>query len=153
MVAAKLANMRSGERTDLSSIDLRSVSQPQAAALLNVSRPTVQRAKKVITDGIPELQDMVTGGQAPTIQDPASLVRISEIVGRAGIGLAQGFLRIGLVLPVGGGECPVANRHQKHEDQHPTPPDYQPAGRIAPCRNRNLLTRRFIWGLGQSSRR
>lgn len=63
MVAAKLASMKSGERTDLSSFDPRSVSQPQAAAMLNVSVPTVKRSKKVLTSGIPELQDMVTGGE------------------------------------------------------------------------------------------
>jgi hypothetical protein len=58
------------------------------------------------------------------------LVRISEIVGRAGIGLAQGFLRIGLVLTCGGEEYPLANRHQKHDDQINLPPS-RPAGLTA----------------------
>lgn len=62
MVAAKIADM---ERTDTlkqfasdASIEA-SVSQPQAAKMLNVSRATVQRAKKVVKDGIPELQEAV----------------------------------------------------------------------------------------------
>jgi len=42
MIAAKLATIRQGERTDLASIEARS--QPQAGALLNVSRRVVQRA-------------------------------------------------------------------------------------------------------------
>ena len=46
MVAAKIATMQSGARTDLASIDARS--QDDAAELLNVSRPSVQRATKVL---------------------------------------------------------------------------------------------------------
>jgi hypothetical protein len=60
MVAAKLANLQHGQRADTSK-DV-SVSQPQAAELLNVSVPTVKRSKRVITNGVQELQDMVTSG-------------------------------------------------------------------------------------------
>lgn len=63
MVAAKLANMQSGSRNDLASIDARSVSQPAAAAMLNVSRPSVQRAKAVVEHGTDELNNLVTTGQ------------------------------------------------------------------------------------------
>ena len=61
MCAARLADMRQGERTDLASID--AMSQPEAATLLNVSRPSVQRAAQVQQDGIPELADAVDAGE------------------------------------------------------------------------------------------
>ena len=37
-------------------------SNSEAAELLNVSRETVKRAKKVINNAVPVLQSMVTGG-------------------------------------------------------------------------------------------
>lgn len=61
MVAARVANMPSGARTDLASIDARS--QPEAAAALNVSRPSVQRAARVQTSGTPELVRAVDEGR------------------------------------------------------------------------------------------
>ena len=61
MIAGKLANMRQGERNDLTSIDVR-LSQPQAAALLNVSVPSVQRAKQVQQKAIPEVIEKVSQG-------------------------------------------------------------------------------------------
>lgn len=48
MVAAKLATLRQGARTDLTSIDGRS--QSDAPEMLNVSRRSVQRAPKRLTD-------------------------------------------------------------------------------------------------------
>ncbi len=49
MVAVKIATMQSGARTDLRPIGLRS--QDDAADLLNVSRRSVKRAKKVQESG------------------------------------------------------------------------------------------------------
>jgi hypothetical protein len=65
MVAAKLANMRSGERTDLPSIDGRSagVAQRDAAEMLNVGEATVQRSKKIQRLGSPELIEAVQSGE------------------------------------------------------------------------------------------
>lgn len=57
MVAAKLATMRRGARTDIASID--AMSDAQAAAALSVSEPTVERAKSVLRDGAQELQAAV----------------------------------------------------------------------------------------------
>jgi DNA-binding transcriptional regulator YiaG len=62
MVAAKIATMRQGERTDLPSIDGR-LSQPQAATLLNVSKPTVERASKVVKHGDKKLIADVESGE------------------------------------------------------------------------------------------
>ena len=46
LVAARIANMPQGARTDLAAIEARS--QPEAAAKLNVSRASVQRAAVVL---------------------------------------------------------------------------------------------------------
>ncbi len=63
MVAAGIANMRSGQRTDLPSIDGRSISQPEAAQMLNVGTSSVDRASRVIKQGTTELQDAVKRGE------------------------------------------------------------------------------------------
>jgi len=49
MIAARMANMRQGERTDLEPLANlpKVVSQPEAADLLNVSRRSVQDAKLI----------------------------------------------------------------------------------------------------------
>lgn len=61
MVAARLANMRQGERTDLPSNDGK-LSQTDVAELLNVSVPSVERASRVLEHGIPELIEAVEHG-------------------------------------------------------------------------------------------
>jgi ParB-like chromosome segregation protein Spo0J len=65
MVAAKLATVRQGERTDLAqpSANLRKVDQNAAAAMLNVSVRTVQSANKVCAEATPELVAAVEHGQ------------------------------------------------------------------------------------------
>jgi N6-adenosine-specific RNA methylase IME4 len=63
MIAADLANMRQGERTDLPSFEGRFVSQEQAAKLLNVGIASVERAKIVRDEGSPELQHAVERGR------------------------------------------------------------------------------------------
>ena len=60
LVAAKIANMPQGARTDLASIE--ATSQPRAAELLNVGRASVQRAREVIDRGAPELVAAVERG-------------------------------------------------------------------------------------------
>lgn len=64
MVAAKLANMRQGERTDLAPpANLPKVSQESAAGLLNISERSVRSAKTVVAEGSPELQRAVETGE------------------------------------------------------------------------------------------
>ncbi len=64
MVAAKIANMRQGERTDLEPCaNLRKVDQNEAATLLNTSRRSVQHAKKVDAEAIPEVVTAVESGK------------------------------------------------------------------------------------------
>jgi hypothetical protein len=64
MVAAKLANMDQGERTDLEpSANLQKVSQTKAAELLNVSTRTVAAAAKVKDEGTDELVQAVESGK------------------------------------------------------------------------------------------
>lgn len=87
MVAGKLANLRDGQRADLAaSIDAPSITQSQAAELLNVSRPSVQRAREVLDHGAPELVAAVERGEvsvsaAATIAD-APKEEQAEIVAR-----------------------------------------------------------------------
>lgn len=61
MVAARLANMRPGR--PLETAEISAVSQGEAAALLNVSRASVQFATKVQDHGVPELAAMVDAGE------------------------------------------------------------------------------------------
>ena len=62
MVGAELANLGQGARTDLSSIDERSISQFQAAEMLSVGKSSVERAKIVKESGILELAEKVKYG-------------------------------------------------------------------------------------------
>jgi ParB-like chromosome segregation protein Spo0J len=61
IIAAKIATLESGARTDLASNEAR-LSQPEAAEALNVSRASVQRAKAVLDKGTPELVTAVRDG-------------------------------------------------------------------------------------------
>jgi ParB-like chromosome segregation protein Spo0J len=62
MVAAKLANLSKHKKKDDTSND---VSQDDAASVLNVSVPSVQRAKQVIENGSSELVEAVERGEVP----------------------------------------------------------------------------------------
>jgi N6-adenosine-specific RNA methylase IME4 len=61
IVAAKLANMKQGARTDISPIGEKS--QAQAAEILNVGKRSLERAKTVIDEGAPELVEAVEHGR------------------------------------------------------------------------------------------
>ena len=65
MVAAALANMKQGTRTDLPSIDGKSasVAMREAGEMLNVGESTVTRAKKIRKLGSPELVAAVESGE------------------------------------------------------------------------------------------
>lgn len=82
-VAAQIANLGHGQRKEDTSID---VSQSDAAAMLNVSVPSVQRATVVRDHGIPELQEKVATGKV-AISTAADVARLpqaeqSEIVAK-----------------------------------------------------------------------
>ena len=63
MIAGNLVTMKPGTRTDLEPLaNLREVSNGQAANMLNVSQRTVTSAKKVQSQGIPELIQKVEAG-------------------------------------------------------------------------------------------
>ena len=61
MIAAKIANMRQGERTDLSPIGEK-LSQSEVGKMLHVGKRSVERAKKVQTNGVLELAEKVNSG-------------------------------------------------------------------------------------------
>jgi N6-adenosine-specific RNA methylase IME4 len=84
MVAAKLATMRQGARTDLSPIG--EMSQARAAELLNVGKRSVERAADVRESGAPELVRAVETG-AVSVSAAADVATLpaaeqSEIVAR-----------------------------------------------------------------------
>jgi N6-adenosine-specific RNA methylase IME4/ParB-like chromosome segregation protein Spo0J len=62
-VAALFAIMRQGERTDLPSNEGKSISQEQAAKLMNVGVASVERARAVLNSGTLELQHAVAQGK------------------------------------------------------------------------------------------
>jgi ParB-like chromosome segregation protein Spo0J len=75
MAASELAKLEQGARTDLQpSADLRKVSQPKAAEILDVSVRNVQKARRVTEAGVPELVEAVKKGKL-------SINRADEIVG------------------------------------------------------------------------
>ena len=80
MVAAKIATMRQGARTDLSPIDERS--QENAATLLNVSKRSVERAAKVLNRGALELVEKVERGEV-SVSAAAAVADLSEAEQRA----------------------------------------------------------------------
>jgi ParB-like chromosome segregation protein Spo0J len=67
MVAARAANLAAGVRGDYVTAASKeaAVSQREAAKTLNVSRSSVQRARKVIAEGTPELIEKVDRGLIP----------------------------------------------------------------------------------------
>ena len=80
MVAAKIATMPQGARTDLSPIGERS--QENAAGLSNVGKRSVERAAKVLKRGIPELVDEVERGEV-SVSAAAVIADLPEAEQRA----------------------------------------------------------------------
>ena len=64
-VAAKIANMRQGERTDLPSANLPKVDQEAAAKMLSVSPRALRQAKRVHEAGVEELSAALDRGFIP----------------------------------------------------------------------------------------
>jgi ParB-like chromosome segregation protein Spo0J len=62
IIAARMANLKHGVRSD-SPIGLSGKSQSEAAALLNVGKSTIKRARRVIAKGEPGLAEMVAAGE------------------------------------------------------------------------------------------
>lgn len=78
MVAAKIANMAQGERTDVQpSANLRKVSQERAAEMLNVSERSVTSAAKVKETATPELIREVERG-AVSVSAAAEIATLSK---------------------------------------------------------------------------
>lgn len=86
MVAARLANMPKGRPELNASID--AFVQPDAAALLNVSRASVQRARQVLENAIPEIVGMVDGGTV-SVSDAASVAKKSPQLQQAAVERAK----------------------------------------------------------------
>ena len=69
MVAARIATMRQGERTDLGQSC--TMSQPEAADALNISTRSVKSAKATLDNGTPKLIAAVEQGEIPVSQAAA----------------------------------------------------------------------------------
>jgi len=68
MVAAKLANILNGSNqyeVKVGRSDDRPITNTDAAELLNVSEPTVRRARRVQRDAVPEVVEAVEKGELP----------------------------------------------------------------------------------------
>jgi len=70
MVAARVANLGIGRPPVNAQIGASSVSQPDAAQLLNVGRTSLQRAKQVLDAGSDALTDAVQRGALPARRAP-----------------------------------------------------------------------------------
>lgn len=78
MVAANIATAKQGERSDLEpSANLRKVTQPEAAKMLNVSERSVSDAKTVKDKGVPELVEAVEKGEA-TVSAAAKVAKLPK---------------------------------------------------------------------------
>jgi hypothetical protein len=79
MVAAKISNLNNGQHA--ASIDA-AIAQPQAAEMLNVSRPSVQRATTVVKSGDKKLIAAVESGEvtvSAATQHVAAVTRYPEL--------------------------------------------------------------------------
>lgn len=65
MVAARISSAKQGQRSDLASPDARFPTDAEAAKQLDVSEPSVERAKTVLRNGTPELIHAVESGEVP----------------------------------------------------------------------------------------
>lgn len=79
MIAARLANMRQGERTDMTvepSANLPKVDQPAAARALSISERALRHARAVQDRGVPELSRAVDAGKlAVSMAEKASRLK------------------------------------------------------------------------------
>ncbi len=77
LVAARVANVdHSGETIEAASIEA-AIPQRKAAQMLNVSRASIQRAAKVLKDGVSDLEEMVESG-AVTVNRAAKIAEMSK---------------------------------------------------------------------------
>ena len=111
MVAARLATLKQGARTDLSSIDER-LSQSQAAVLLNVAVPSITRARGVLEAGSPELIRAVDQGQISVSQASQIAAEAPEV-------------QQAIIEKVDAGERPAqAVRQVRREQRHRVTPTW-----------------------------
>lgn len=92
MIAARIANLPHGVKKDDASIEA-SVSQPDAATLLNVSRTTVQRARKVISRGAPQLIEAVNRGEI-RLGEAARIAELPKTEQRKIVGQPKGVRKL-----------------------------------------------------------
>ena len=79
LVGARMANLKHGVRADASTgvSGAPAISIERAAELSGSSRKSIERAKPIVTTGIPELQDMVDGGEV-SIRAGSEVAKLPE---------------------------------------------------------------------------
>jgi hypothetical protein len=136
MVAAKLANMPSGTRTDLEPrANLHEVSADEAAEKLNVSPRSVKTAKSVQRDGAPELIEAVETGEVAVsaaaelaklpADEQAEILRTADPKALAKLAKERRHERAGdSGASVNGARSIMAGRREPDDslDYFPTPP-------------------------------
>jgi ParB-like chromosome segregation protein Spo0J len=80
LIAARIANMRQGARTDLSPIGETFISQADAAKMLNVGKRSVERAHKVMQEGTQELIKSVKQGEISVSAAVESLAHTKDVL-------------------------------------------------------------------------
>jgi len=98
MIAARMANIALGDNQHTlqgASIDA-PISQTEAASLLNVSRPSVQRARQVLEHGTPELIEAVDRGEIPVSRAVTEIKRTEAIAKLEDIKVQEAKAAIGL---------------------------------------------------------
>jgi len=76
MVGARTANLKHGQKKADTAI---AVTQPEAAKLINISEDSIQRARKVQEEGVPELVQAVDTGEIAEVYHEASADLIVEV--------------------------------------------------------------------------
>lgn len=86
MVAARLATLGDGQRADYAgaSNEAPVVTQASAAELVNVSRPSVQRARVVLQEGTPEIIGEVDGGRL-SVSRAVEMIRTPHVARATGV--------------------------------------------------------------------
>jgi hypothetical protein len=125
MIAAHLATMRQGARTDLSP-NGEMISQARAAELLKVSKRRVERSHEVIEKGVPDLVDAVEGGDVKVSR------RVRQGDAAAGSAAADRGARVSSRRREGHGEDEGRPRRKGDAEEGARS---EPGGR--PCRGKN----------------
>jgi hypothetical protein len=93
MVAAKIATLSDGVRSDRQGAQICAPTQEAAGSMLNISRRTVQYAREVLNEGIPELVAKVDRGEV-SVTAAADLAGLPQTEQREIVARVERFQRM-----------------------------------------------------------